>query len=101
MCIRDRACAGQASWHEFAAAALELAHAAGLLPRVTPPAAIARLSQALAAALAAPKTLERMRELGVEPAPPELASPAGFAAFLREEYERSREAVRLADLKKE
>lgn len=72
-----------------------------LAPAGTPQPVIARLGEALAAALAAPKTLERMRELGVEVAPPELAQPAGFAAFLREEFERSREAAQAAGLNKE
>jgi len=42
-----------------------------------------------------------MRELGVEVASPELMSAAGFGAYIRQEFERSREAAQLAGLKKE
>jgi len=71
-----------------------------LAPAGTPPDAISRLQAALGAALAAPRTLERFGELGVEAAP-ELATPAAFSDFMRREYERSREAAQLAGLKKE
>jgi tripartite-type tricarboxylate transporter receptor subunit TctC len=70
-------------------------------PAGTPREAMARLQEALAAALRAPKTLERMRELGVEPAPAELQTSSGFGAFIRAEFERSREAARIAGLKGE
>jgi len=72
-----------------------------LAPAATPPDVIAKLQAALAAALGAPKTLERMRELGVEPATTELMTSAGFGAFIRQDYERSREAARVAGLKPE
>ena len=62
---------------------------------------MARLQAALAAALNAPKTLERFRELGVEVASPEQMTSAGFGAYIRNEFERSREAAQLAGLKKE
>jgi len=71
-----------------------------LAPAGAPPDAISRLQAALGAALAAPRTLERFGELGVEAAP-ELATPAAFSDFMRREYERSREAAQLAGLKKE
>ena len=71
-----------------------------LAPAGTPHDVLSRLEAALGAALKLPKTLDRMRELGVEPATPELRTAAGFAAFIREDYERSREAARLAGLKK-
>jgi tripartite-type tricarboxylate transporter receptor subunit TctC len=72
-----------------------------LAPAGTPSDALSRLQAALAAALKAPKTLQRMGELGVEVATPELQTAAGFGAFIRQEYENSREAARLAGLKKE
>jgi tripartite-type tricarboxylate transporter receptor subunit TctC len=72
-----------------------------LAPAGTPPDVLARLQAALAAALKAPKTLARMRELGAEVATPEQMTAAGFGAFIRQETERSREAARLAGLKKE
>ena len=62
---------------------------------------MARLQAALAAALNAPRTLERFRELGVEVASTEQMTPAGFSAFIRQDFERSREAAQLAGLKKE
>ena len=71
-----------------------------LVPAGTPAEVIARLQAALAAAMKAPKTLDRMRELGIEPATPELMTAGGFGDFIRKEYESSREAVRLAGLKK-
>ncbi len=72
-----------------------------LAPAGTPADVLGRLQTALAAALKAPKTLDRMRELGVEVATPELMTASGFGAFIRQEYERSREAAQLAGLKKE
>jgi len=72
-----------------------------LVPAGTPAEVIARLQAALAAAMKASKTLDRMRELGIEPATPELMTARGFGEFIRKEYESSREAVRLAGLKKE
>jgi tripartite-type tricarboxylate transporter receptor subunit TctC len=72
-----------------------------LAPAGTPPDATAKLQGALAKALAAPKVLQRMGELGVQVAPPELTTPAGFGAFIRQEFERSREAAQIAGLKKE
>jgi tripartite-type tricarboxylate transporter receptor subunit TctC len=72
-----------------------------LAPASTPSEAMARLQAALAAALNAPGTLDRLRELGVEVASPELMAAAGFGAYIRQEFERSREAAQLAGLKKE
>lgn len=72
-----------------------------LAPAGTPPEAMSKLQTALARALAAPKVLERMNELGVQVAPAELMTSAGFGAFIRQEYERSREAAQVAGLKKE
>ena len=72
-----------------------------LAPAGTPADAMARLQAALAAALHAPKVLDRMRELGVDVAPAELMSGAGFGAYIRREFESSREAAQLAGLKKE
>jgi tripartite-type tricarboxylate transporter receptor subunit TctC len=72
-----------------------------LAPAGTAADVLARLEKALAAAMRAPKTLDRMRELGIEPATAELMTAKGFGEFIRKEYEGSREAVRLAGLKKE
>lgn len=72
-----------------------------LAPAATPAEVMAKLQAALAAALGAPKTLERMRELGVEVATAELMTSAGFGVFIRQDYDRSREAARVAGLKPE
>ncbi len=72
-----------------------------LAPAGTPADVLSRLEAALGAALKAPKTLQRMGELGVEVASPEQMTAAGFAAFIRQDYENSRTAARLADLKRE
>ena len=72
-----------------------------LAPAGTTEEALSRLQAALGAALASEKVLTRMRELGVEVAAPEQRTAAGFRDFIREEYERSREAARIAGLKKE
>lgn len=62
---------------------------------------MARLQAALVSALNAPKTLDRFREMGAEVATPEQMTAAGFGAFIRQDFERSREAAQLAGLKKE
>jgi tripartite-type tricarboxylate transporter receptor subunit TctC len=72
-----------------------------LAPAGTPEEALSRLQAALGAALKSEKVLARMRELGVEVAAPEQRTAAGFRAFIRQEYESSREAARIAGLKKE
>ena len=72
-----------------------------LAPAGTPAPIVDQLQKALAKALAAENVQNRMRELGVEVATPELMTSAGFAAFIREEYERSRKAAEIAGLKKQ
>lgn len=72
-----------------------------LAPAGTPQDVLSRLQTALSAALKLPKTVQRMGELGVEVAPAELQTAAGFGAFIQKDYERSREAARLAGLRKE
>jgi tripartite-type tricarboxylate transporter receptor subunit TctC len=71
-----------------------------LAPAGTPAPALERLQAALAVALKSQKVLDRMHELGAEPATGELLTAAGFGAFIRQDYERSREAARLAGLNK-
>ncbi len=72
-----------------------------LAPAGTPAGVMSRLQAALAAALKLPKTLQRMRELGVEVAPAELQTGRGFGAFIKKDYENSREAARIAGLRKD
>jgi tripartite-type tricarboxylate transporter receptor subunit TctC len=72
-----------------------------LAPAGTPPDIVERLQKALAAALTQTATQDKLRELGSEVATPEQMTSAGFAAYIAQEYERSREAAQLAGLKKE
>jgi tripartite-type tricarboxylate transporter receptor subunit TctC len=70
-----------------------------LAPAGTPPDVVAALQAALVKVLGSPAVRDRMRELGVEVAAPELMTSAGFGAFIRQDYERSREAAQLAGIK--
>jgi tripartite-type tricarboxylate transporter receptor subunit TctC len=72
-----------------------------LAPAGVPADVMARLHAALVSALKSPRTLDRFREMGAEVATPEQMTAAGFAAFIKQDYERSREAVQIAGLKKE
>ena len=74
----------------------------GLLgPAGLPQDVLAALARALAAVIAEPATRERLTALGAEVADAELATPAGFAAAIRAEVERSKRAIALAGLKPE
>ena len=72
-----------------------------LAPHGTPADVIAKLQSGLAATLGMPKILERMKELGQDVASAETRTAQGFAAFIRQDYENSRKAAQIADLKKE
>lgn len=72
-----------------------------LAPARTPEPALRKLVAAAEAALAAPGMGERLQALGVEPATAAMRGPAAFGTFLREEYERSRETVRVAGIRAE
>lgn len=72
-----------------------------LAPAGVPADAMARLQAALIATLRLPATLERFKDLGAEVATAEQMTAAGFGAFIRQDYENSREAARIAGLKKE
>jgi tripartite-type tricarboxylate transporter receptor subunit TctC len=72
-----------------------------LAPAGTPAPIVDQLQKALAKALAAEALQKRMGELGIELATPDLMTAAGFSAFLKDEYERTREAAQFAGLKKE
>ena len=72
-----------------------------LAPHGTPAEVIARLQSALTTGLVSPKIADRMRELGQDIASADTRTAKGFAAFLRQDYERAGEAAKLADLKKE
>jgi tripartite-type tricarboxylate transporter receptor subunit TctC len=70
-------------------------------PAGTPEAVIARLSGLLPECLAEPALRERMEGAGVELARPPQTTPEVFAAFLRTDLARTREAVRLAGIRPE
>ena len=72
-----------------------------LAPAQTPAEVMRRLQEALNSAVNSPKAQERMRDLGAEVAAADLRSAAGFSGFIKQDYERSREAAQLAGLKKE
>ena len=72
-----------------------------LAPAGTPADVVVRLQAALARALASDKVQDRMRDLGAEMASADTMTAAGFAAFIRAEYERMRLAAQVAGLKKE
>jgi tripartite-type tricarboxylate transporter receptor subunit TctC len=72
-----------------------------LAPAGTPADVMRRLEEGLSKTLTLPKTLQRIQELGGEAAAQDVRTPAGFAAFIRQDYERSGEAAKLAGLKKE
>jgi tripartite-type tricarboxylate transporter receptor subunit TctC len=65
-------------------------------PKGTPPAIVDRLSQAIAAALADPKIIERFAALGGTPL---VLSPAAFGKFLAGETEKWGKVVRAANIR--
>jgi len=69
-----------------------------LAPGATPGAVIGQLQKAVANGLSAGPAVDKLRELGAEVATAEEMTPAGFAAFIRAEFERSRDAAKLANL---
>lgn len=69
-----------------------------LAPARTPPAIIGQLQAAVASALGAGPTVEKLRELGAELATAEQMTPAGFRAFIQADFDRSRDAAKLAGL---
>jgi tripartite-type tricarboxylate transporter receptor subunit TctC len=67
-----------------------------VVPAATPAAAVARLQQEAAKALATPELVERLAKLGAEPM---VMQSADFNAFLRTEVETAARIVKAADLK--
>ncbi len=67
-----------------------------VVPAATPAAAVARLQQEAAKALATPELVERLAKLGAEPM---VMQSAEFNAFLRTEVETAARIVKAADLK--
>jgi tripartite-type tricarboxylate transporter receptor subunit TctC len=72
-----------------------------LAPAGTQTAVVERLQKSITESLSVPSVNDTLRGLGIESATVDQQTPAGFAAFLRTEFERSREAARLAGLKPE
>ena len=58
----------------------------------------AGLQKAIAGGLGPGPTASKLREMGSEIATPTQMTPEGFAAFIRIDYERMREAAKLAGL---
>ncbi len=67
-------------------------------PRNTPPAVVARLNQALRAALEDPAILRRIEELGSLPARPDQRSPEALQALVRSEVDRWATVIRAAGI---
>jgi tripartite-type tricarboxylate transporter receptor subunit TctC len=72
-----------------------------LAPTGTPPEAMRALGTAMAAIVAEPEFRTRMAAMGGEAAAGALATPAGFAAFIAADLERSRAAARAAEIRPE
>jgi tripartite-type tricarboxylate transporter receptor subunit TctC len=72
-----------------------------LAPAKTPADIIATLEKALGKALGEKSAQDRFLASGAELVPEEYQTSKGFAAYIQAEYERSREAARLAGLKPE
>ena len=69
-----------------------------LAPTGTPPAIVAQLQKAIADGLTGGPAPEKLRGMGSEIATPEQMTSAGFAAFIKAEYGRMRDAAKLAGL---
>jgi len=70
-----------------------------LAPTGTPAAIVAQLQKAVAGGLVeSSNAVAKLRGMGTEIAAPEQQTPEGFAAFIRADYERMREAAKLAGL---
>jgi tripartite-type tricarboxylate transporter receptor subunit TctC len=69
-----------------------------LAPSATPADTVTSLSAAIEKAFTDDKIRDKFVQLGAELASPEQMRPQGFAAFLREDFERMREAAQRAGL---
>ena len=67
-----------------------------LAPAGTPAAVVSRLSEEMRKSLARPETKERMRQLGAIII---ADTPAEFAAFLKKDYERWRQVIKISGVK--
>ncbi len=69
-----------------------------LAPAATPPAIVAQLQKAIATGLTSGPAAERLRAMGSEIATNEQMTSAGFAAFIRADYQHMGEAAKLAGI---
>jgi len=69
-----------------------------LAPTGTPAEIIAQLQKAIAASLSSGPAPDKLRGMGSEIATPEQMTPAGFAKFIRADYENMRVAAKLAGI---
>jgi len=69
-----------------------------LAPAATPPAIVAQLQKAIAIGLTSGPAAERLRAMGSEIATNEQMTSAGFAAFIRADYQHMGEAAKLAGI---
>jgi len=69
-----------------------------LAPAKTPAPIIAQLQKAIAAGLEGGPAPDKLRAMGSEIATPEQMTPAGFAAFIKTDYEHMKEAAKLAGI---
>lgn len=67
-----------------------------LAPAKTPPAIIEQIQKAIAARLGDSATTDKLRRLGSEIATPEQMTAAGFATFIRDDYDNMKKAAQLA-----
>jgi tripartite-type tricarboxylate transporter receptor subunit TctC len=72
-----------------------------LAPAKTPQDKVARLQQGLSASLDMPSVSDKLRDSGLEAATAAQRTSAGFEDFLRAEYQRSKDAAKLAGIKPE
>jgi len=72
-----------------------------LAPAKVPADIIAVLESALGKALAVKATQDKFLAAGAELSPPQMQTSKGFGEYLKAEYERSREAAKIAGLKPE
>ena len=69
-----------------------------LAPAGTPPSIIAQLQKAIADGLTSGPAPDKLRGMGSEIATKEQMTPEGFAAFIRIDFERMRDAAKLAGI---
>ena len=69
-----------------------------LAPAGTPAAIIAQLQKAIVAGLSGGPAPDKLRAMGSEIATPEQMTAAGFAAFIRDDYQHMGEAAKLAGI---